>query len=123
DVALRAHLLTVESITELAEQRVWVSLAQQDTPLPRIVLRLMPGGERQYHATGATDMVMADVEVTILATDYQTCSDLYDALREELDKKSGEWTGVAVDVARLSPPHSSLQLPIQSEDNGVESLV
>jgi hypothetical protein len=123
ELALRAHLLTLEALTALVAQRIYIDLSPQQAPLPRIVLRLLPGAARQYHATAPTDMVMADVECTIQANAYPACHTMYGIIRDALDKQSGEWNGTTLDVARVTPPHSRLNLPIHGDEQGVPSLV
>ena len=117
-IALRKHLLTVTGMPD-----VYLDLSPQHAPLPRIVLRLMPGGRREYHSLAATDLVFADVEVTIQAVKITDCHAIYHTIREAIDFMRGDWDGTTIDCCRLSPPHSRLNLPIFGDEQGVPSLV
>lgn len=123
EFAVRAYLLTQDDLTNHVVGRIFIDLSPQNTPLPRIVLRLLPGATREYHATGATTLVFADIEVTIESGNYPLCRQIYDEMRVALDKQGGTWGGVDVDVARLSPPTSRRQNPFLADESGVPALM
>lgn len=123
ELALRSHLAGLAPLTAIVGPRVYVDLSPQNAPLPRVVLRLMAGARREYHATGATNLVFADVECTIQAAQYETCGAIYDVIRTALDKFSGTWDGTSVDVSRITPPYSKLELPGFGDEQGVSTLI
>lgn len=118
DLQLREHLLSLDTFPA-----IYIDLAPQSDPLPRIVLRLMPGARREYHSLGATDLVFADVECTIQAVTIEACHAIYDALRQQLDMTRGEWAGTTIDCCRITPPYNRLNLPQFADEQGVSSLV
>lgn len=123
ELALRAYLLTVTEVTDLCPD-IFIDLSPQGVDLlPRLVLRLMPGGTRTYDAETSTGMVFADIECTIQAAKIADCHAIYTQLRGALDKFSGEWDDTTIEVSRLTPPYSRLNLPIHGDEQGIPSLV
>lgn len=109
----------------VASGNVYVQSAQQNDESDRVVLKLLPGGIREYHTAGATNLVEALIRVDIFTAQYEDARTIYDAIRAKVDGVGGTTWGddsVAIESSFLSPPSDESTYPIFGDEVGQPTL-
>jgi hypothetical protein len=123
ETEFRTFLLAQASITTLVAGRVYAERFPQGTKPqgPAIIYRIA-GGDRTYHAGGASGLMQSDIAITCHGKGSLDAHDVYEAIRLKVDGKAGTWGTTAIDHATLSAPSSGTASPILGDEVGFPAV-
>lgn len=78
-------LLADAGVAAIVGTRIFPVVVRQNTTLPGLTYRRLPGGERTYSLTGRGGFTSVIVALYAWATDYATARNLADQVRDALD--------------------------------------